>query len=151
MQVLDALARGNVRIRVVSDAAFDRRYPGAGGIYDPNTDTILLPQRALRNGRTLALTMVHEGVHWLQRHVGHTRLASLGGAIASAVRTHGASSQSGTARQRDLQDEAQAYILESVAAREMGIRDFGLGTDGSGRTRSFEETLSTVAANPLYA
>lgn len=148
-QVLDEMSRAGVRIAVMSDAEFQAKYRGASGVYEPSRDTIIVPQSTIRDQRKLSLVMLHEGVHWLQDRVGSVSgMARLGGPIANAIA--GAGALADDPRGQSLNHEAQAYVLEALAAKELGIFDGGLGTSRDGRTLSFEEVRQRVSSNPLY-
>lgn len=148
-QVLDEMSRAGVRIVAMSDAEFQAKYRGASGVYEPSRDTIIMPQSTIRDQRKLSLVMLHEGVHWLQDRVGSVSgMARLGGPIANAIA--GAGALIDDPRGESLNHEAQAYLLEALAAKELRIFDGGLGTTRDGRVLSYEEIRQRVASNPLY-
>jgi hypothetical protein len=154
VQVLQALQKNGARIDVLDDRTFNAKYPGAGGVYLPEEDRIVLPRSAATDPRKLALVLVHEGTHWLQDHVGTGKLDSLGGPLADALRGANALKTGvGNANSKDVEwhDEAQAYLVESLAAHQLGMRDPGLGSDArTGATLSYDQTLARVKAEPLY-
>jgi hypothetical protein len=154
VQVLNALQRNGARIDVLDDRSFDAEYPGAGGVYLPDQDRIVLPRSAASDPAKLALVLVHEGTHWLQDHVGTGRLDSLGGPLAQALRGADALQTGGgpqNGKDVEWHDEAQAYLVESLAAHQLGMEDPGLGSDArTGATLTYAQTLARVKAEPLY-
>jgi hypothetical protein len=144
-------AAGTAQVRVLSDAEFESRYPGAAGVYDPATDTITLPQRIASNPQDMALVLLHELTHYIQ----DTRpggLQSLGGAVAQALEGAGAvGSLSSSGSTQVLHQEAEAYLLEALVAQQSGMRATGLGVSASGAPLTYQQTLARVAGHPAYA
>lgn len=151
-QVANALVQNNARIDVVADGTFHQSFPGAVGVYAPTLDRIMIPQSSLRNPNALAITLAHEGVHWLQDHAGGTAgVARLGGALGQAITATNAVGNGAGGRAAELDKEAQSYTVEALVAQQLGIRDDGLGVDPrSGRMLPFDTIRQIVNANPAY-
>lgn len=150
-QVMSALDQGGAVIDVVDESAFAAQYGRAAGLYDPNTKRIALPSDVAADPERLRLILLHEGVHWLQDNVDGGAEA-LGGAIGQALRGAGAVKDTVPNSKADSQhDEAQAYLIEALMANELGVRDRGLGVDGSGKALGYDQILARVKATPEYA
>jgi hypothetical protein len=147
-QALSEMQRGGVKIITMDDASFNAKYKGASGVYEPSSDTIVLPTSTVNDQRKLALVLFHEGIHWLQDRVGTpSQLAQLGGPIADALR--GANALRDAPQGNPIAHETQAYVLEALVAKELGVFDGGLGTQ-NGRVLSYDEVSQRVSGNPLY-
>lgn len=150
-QVLQSLGTSGAQIETVSDAEMAQEFGArTKGAFDPKTNKITLPESVAKNPAELRLVLFHEGVHWLQDNV-KGGAEALGGPIGDALRSAGAVRQT-AAGKADLQhDEAQAYVLEAMLANELGIKDSGLGVDGSGRALSYDAVLQKVKQTAEYA
>jgi hypothetical protein len=145
-QVLSLIAQGGAAVNVVDDAAFHAKY-GANtqGIYDPNTHQIELPQSVTSDPEALRVVLLHEGVHWVQDNA-PTALTQLEGPLLQAMQGSGALAADDGSSQAD---EAQAFMVEALAAQELGIDDPGMGSS-NGRALSYGSTLANVLATPEY-
>jgi len=149
-QVLGLMSTNGAPVDVISDGEFSARYGRAAGIYDPSTNRIAVPASVANNPVELRLILLHEGVHWLQDNV-PGGIAAVGGPVAQALASADALRDVDPAsRAGDQQDEAQAYLLEAVVAKQLGIRDGGMGSGDTGTVLSYDETLANVVATPEY-
>lgn len=147
-QALGEMQRAGVKIVTMDNATFSAKYKGASGVYEPSSDTIVLPESTVNDPRKLALVLFHEGIHWLQDSVGSpSKLASLGGPIGNALL--GANALRDAPRGNPIAHETQAYVLEAAVAKELGVYDGGLGTQ-NGRVLSYDEVAQRVSSNALY-
>jgi hypothetical protein len=151
-QVLQAVQAGGARVQVIPDAQFTAQYGRAEGIFDPATNAISIPQHVAQNPDAMSLVLLHEGTHWLQHNV-PGGLEALGGPVAQALQGAGATTVQvdPNSKAASQQDEAQAYLLEALAANQLGIKDPGLGTDPAGRIRDYAAIKAEVLATPEYA
>ncbi|MBC7461546.1 MAG: hypothetical protein H7287_09320 [Thermoleophilia bacterium] len=62
-----------------------------------------------------------------------------------------ASSSATGAKAIQQQREAQAYLLEALAANQAGVRDEGMGTTTRGALATYAQIQSAVRATPEYA
>jgi hypothetical protein len=148
-QVLGLMQRGGAAINVLPDAQFAAKYGRASGIYDPATKQVTLPESVTKNPEELRIVLLHEGVHWVQDNV-PGGIAQAGGAVAQALQGAGAlGSPDRNTKAGSQQDEAQAFLLEAMVARELGISDPGMGTS-NGRVLGYGSTLARVQATPEY-
>jgi hypothetical protein len=144
------IEQSGAAVQVMTDQAFNAKYPGAGGIYDPASNTIYLPQNALATPVTTALVLAHEGTHYLQGKYGQANLANAGGPLGQLISgTNAITPNPPSVRVQMLSHEAQAYLVESYVASELHTNDFGLGTK-NGQHLSYAQTYAAVESNPLY-
>jgi hypothetical protein len=150
-QVLQDVQAGGAQVNVLSDATFAAKYGRALGVYDPNTNQISVPASIAANHAQARIVLLHEGLHWLQHNV-QGGIDALGGAVGQALTGAGAMSTAtpGT-KAAQQQDESQAYLLEALAARQVGITDDGLGTSNAGAVNSYAQIQAAVRATPEYA
>jgi hypothetical protein len=149
-QVLQLLAAGEGAIDVLDDAQFAAKYGRASGVYDTQTNRISIPQSLLQDRETLRIVLLHEGVHWVQDNA-PGGIAQVGGPIAQALQGAGAlRAVDPTTPEGSQHDEAQAFLLEAIAAAEAGVRDPGLATTGSG-ILGYDQVLAAVRSIPEYA
>lgn len=149
--ILARLEQRGARLEVLSDAQFQQRFPGAAGVFLPSTNQMIVPQGGLANTKKMALTLAHEGLHWLQDNVGNTALAGTGGALGQAIAATGAQGKGANAKDQANMDEAQSYTIQAYIARELGTQDFGFATDkATGKIKSYQEVLAAVRNSPFY-
>jgi hypothetical protein len=154
------LADGRVEIEVFEDEEFSRRFPGAGAIFDPRTNDIVMPRRAL-DSSSLITTIAHEGKHAVDHATGsHWALESLklvGGTVgdgaAALLRLDNPVTgwlDSITARQNEK--EVAAYRLQAEVAHELGRNEssWSLGQAADGTPLPEDEIRRNVAMDDLY-
>jgi hypothetical protein len=155
--VFNALKKNNVPINVIPARIFNRQNPGAGAFYDPKSGAITMPDSALKGDLgDLALILTHEGTHFLD-HI----YSSPGGSAGASAAEQGASVLNSADYVGNMQEgghpyalatETHAYSVEAQAAKQLGVDDWGLGTDQrTGRILTAQQVLQSVATNPLYA
>jgi len=149
-QVFGAAQAGGAQVDVLDDAAFSAKYGRASGVFDPNTNRISIPKSVAADPAKAGLVLLHEGVHWLQSNT-QGGIDALGGAVTQALQGASATSTAATGKPKQQQDEAQAYLLEALAANQAGIRDGGMGTTTSGKVASYTQILGAVQSTPEYA
>lgn len=148
-QVLSAMAQGGGDMQVLSDAQFRARFGAASGAYQPSTNIVSLPQSVANDPELLRIVLLHEAVHWAQDNV-QGGIAGLGGATAQALEGAGAlRTVNPNSKEGAQHDEAQAFLLEALAAQQLGIRDPGMGTS-NGRVLSYAQILARVRNTPGY-
>lgn len=149
-QVFAAVEAGGAQVNVVDDAQFAASYGRASGVFDPDTNAITVPQSVAADPAQAGLILLHEGVHWLQQNASGG-IDAMGGAIAQALQGANAGSTATSAKGIQQQDEAQAYLLEAVAAKQAGTPDDGMGTTSSGKVGTYAQILGAVRSTPEYA
>ncbi len=159
-EVADFLAASRTEIRVLPDADFRARYPGAGAVYDPKTKLISVPQGGLRRDSFIT-TLAHEGKHALdfsdRPHWAFQSLGLIGGTAKDGLKALvtfrnpvTAWLDSLTARQNE--DEVNAYHLQAQVAHELGKNEssWSLGQARDGTPLPIDEVRSNVATADLY-
>lgn len=149
-QVFAAVQAGGAQVNVVSDADFAAKFGRAAGVYEPATNQISVPSSVASNPAQAGLILLHEGVHWLQ-HNTQGGIDALGGAVSAALQSKQAGSTAVGAKAVQQQDEAQAYLLEALAANQAGVRDEGMGTTTTGSLATYAQIQQAVRATPEYA
>jgi hypothetical protein len=148
-QVLSAMAQGGGDIQVLPDAQFRAKFGAASGAYQPSTNIVSLPQSVASDPEQLRIVLLHEAVHWAQDNV-QGGIAGLGGPTAQALEGAGAlRNVNPNSKEGAQHDEAQSFVLEALAAQQLGIRDPGMGTS-NGRVLGYEQTLARVKGTPGY-
>ncbi len=148
-QVLSMVARGGAAVDVLDDATFERRHGRAYGVYDPATKRIQIPRSLTSDPEQLRIVLLHEGVHWVQDNT-PGGIAAAGGAIARALEGAAALRQVDRSTKAGMQhDEAQAFLLEAIAAQQAGVADPGLATVG-GRVLPYGQVVAAVRSIPEY-
>lgn len=149
-QVLEMLAAGGGAIDIVDDQAFEAKFGRASGIYDPQAKRIQIPRSLLDDPEKLRIVLLHEGVHWVQDNA-PGGIAQVGGPIAQALQGAGALVNVDRNSKAGVQhDEAQAFLLEAIAAQEAGVVDPGLATTNAG-ILGYDQVLAAVRSIPEYA
>jgi hypothetical protein len=116
-----------------------------------------MPDSALKGDLgDLALILTHEGTHFLD-HIYSSPGGSAGASSAESGAAVLGSQQFVGAMQEGnhqyaLATETHAYSVEAQAAQQLGVQDWGLGTDQhTGRILTAQQVFNSVASNPLYA
>ncbi|MCB0880510.1 MAG: hypothetical protein KDC46_16190, partial [Thermoleophilia bacterium] len=146
-QVFQSLGQADAAVDLIDDATFAQKYGArTGGIYDPNTKRIAIPESALQHPELLRIVLLHEGVHWMQDNV-PGGIAQAGGPLAQALSGAQALQIDGSTQS----EEAQAYLTEAIVAKQLGIADPGMGTTSAGEVLPYDQILAKVKATPEYA
>jgi hypothetical protein len=159
-EIADYLVASRMEIRVLPDADFARRYPGAGAVYDPKAEAISVPQGGLHRS-SFVTTLAHEGKHAMdfseRPHWALQSFGLIGGSAKDGLKelvTFGNPVtgwlDSLTARQNE--DEVNAYHLQAQVAHELGKNEssWSLGQARDGTPLPIDEVRSNVATNDLY-
>lgn len=144
--VLEALAVDGVRIEVLPAAEFQGLFPGAGARYEDSTNRMLIPDTLLNDPVYAAAVLAHEGVHYLddQANTGRGAAAARARAGSGVLSTAALTGlKQGTTAYSEA-TEAHAYMVEAQVARELGIRDPGIGTAPDGRQRTWDEIIAVI-------
>ncbi len=158
--IAEFLAQSRMDIRVIPDADFARKYPGAGAVYDPKTKAISVPQGALHRS-SFVTTLAHEGKHALdfsdRPHWALQSFGLIGGTAKDGLKALVTFENpvtgwldSLTARQNE--DEVNAYHLQAKVANELGRNEssWSLGQARDGTPLPLDEVRSNVATADLY-
>lgn len=159
-EVADFLAANSVKIRVLPDSDFARRYPGSGAVYDPMTKLISLPQGGM-DRPSFVTTLAHEGKHamdfqdrphWMLQSLGLIGGSAADGAKALVTARNPLTAWLDSITARQNEDEVNAYHLQAKVAHELGRNEsrWSLGQARDGTPLALDDVRANVATHDLY-
>jgi hypothetical protein len=157
-----ATADGDVKLVVMDDVEYYRKYPGTGGVYNRASDTLTLPRISLTPVAEGATFLAHEGQHAMddaeRAPLVIDKLQGLASGVPAALKgllqlKNPLSEWGDEVSRYDHLTEVNGYTRQAEVAIELGDNQYGwnIGYAKDGTVVPRKELADKIENHPLYA